>query len=56
MGEGQGGIVVDHWREIPGALERVDEIDPLDCRRYVEERFAPQRMVANYEEAYSTAL
>src|SRR5437764_691974 len=43
MGDGRGGIVVDHWREIPQALERADEIDPLECRRYVEEPFAPQR-------------
>ena len=56
MGEGQGGIVVDHWREIPEALERIDEIDPLECRRYVEERFAPERMVADYEDAYRKAI
>src|SRR5438094_227824 len=45
MGDGQGGIVVDQWREIPEAIARADEIDPLECRRYVEERFAPERMV-----------
>jgi glycosyltransferase involved in cell wall biosynthesis len=56
MGEGQGGVVVDHWREIPQALEQTDEIDPLDCRRYVEEWFAPERMVADYEEAYRKAI
>jgi hypothetical protein len=56
MGDGQGGVVVDHWREIPGAIERADEIDPLECRRYVEERFAPERMVADYEEAYRKAV
>jgi glycosyltransferase involved in cell wall biosynthesis len=56
MGDGQGGIVVDHWREIPAALERADEIDPLDCRHYVEERFAPERMVADYERAYTEAI
>jgi glycosyltransferase involved in cell wall biosynthesis len=56
MGDGQGGIVVDHWREIPDALERIDEIDPLDCRRYAEEQFAPERMVADYEDAYRKAI
>jgi len=56
MGDGRGGVVVDHWREIPGAIERVDEIDPLESRRYVEERFAPERMVADYEEAYRKAV
>jgi glycosyltransferase involved in cell wall biosynthesis len=56
MGDGRGGIVVDHWREIPDALERADEIDPLECRRYVEEQFAPERMVADYERAYGDAI
>ena len=56
MGDGAGGVVVDHWREIPAALERAEEIEPLDCRRYVEERFAPERMVADYERAYEAAV
>jgi glycosyltransferase involved in cell wall biosynthesis len=49
---GLSGIVVDHYREIPDALERADALDPLECRRYVEERFAPQRMVADYVAAF----
>jgi glycosyltransferase involved in cell wall biosynthesis len=53
---GRGGIIVDHHREMPAALEAADELDPLECRRYVEERFAPERMVADYVEAYQTAL
>jgi glycosyltransferase involved in cell wall biosynthesis len=48
----RGGIVVDHWREIPGALERADALEPSDIRRFAEERFAPERMVADYERAY----
>ena len=38
------------------ALEEADAIDPLDCRRYVEERFAPERMVGDYLAAYRDAL
>jgi glycosyltransferase involved in cell wall biosynthesis len=53
---GRGGIIVDHFREMPGALEAADALDPLECRRYVEERFAPERMVADYVDAYQTAL
>jgi glycosyltransferase involved in cell wall biosynthesis len=56
MGDGQGGIVVGDWREIPEAIERIDDVDPLDCRHYVEERFAPERMVADYEEAYRKVI
>jgi hypothetical protein len=40
---------------MPTALERADALDPTECRRYVEERFAPERMVANYLEAYEQA-
>jgi glycosyltransferase involved in cell wall biosynthesis len=53
---GRGGIIVDHAREMPAALEAADALDPLECRRYVEERFAPERMVADYVDAYETAL
>src|SRR5262245_27149588 len=50
--DGHGGIVVDDWREAPAAVERADELDPVECRRYAEERFAPERMVADYVRAY----
>ena len=50
--DGRSGVVVDHFRDIPDALQRADAIEPLECRRYVEERFAPERMVADYERAY----
>jgi glycosyltransferase involved in cell wall biosynthesis len=51
----RGGIVVDDWREAPAALERADELDPVECRRYAEERFAPERMVGDYVRAYEAA-
>jgi glycosyltransferase involved in cell wall biosynthesis len=53
---GRSGIVVDSYREMAGALEAADELEPLECRRYAEERFAPQRMVADYVEAYRAAI
>jgi glycosyltransferase involved in cell wall biosynthesis len=52
--EGRSGIIVDNFREMAAALDRVDEIEPLECRRYVEERFAPERMVADYERVYES--
>ena len=54
--DGRAGIIVDDYREMPAALERADAIDPLECRRYVEERFAPERMVADYDRAYEQAI
>jgi glycosyltransferase involved in cell wall biosynthesis len=54
--DGRSGIVVDTYRDMPAALEQADALDPTECRRYVEERFAPERMVANYVEAYEQAI
>ena len=50
--DGRSGIIVDDYREMPAALDRADALDPLECRRYVEERFAPARMVQAYLSAY----
>jgi glycosyltransferase involved in cell wall biosynthesis len=56
IGDERGGVIVDHWREIPAALERADAIEPVECRRYAEEQFAPERMVEDYENAYLQAI
>jgi glycosyltransferase involved in cell wall biosynthesis len=56
MEDGRGGVIVDSWREMPAALERADKIDPRECRRYAEERFAPERMVGDYVRAYREAI
>ncbi len=53
---GRSGIIVDDYRLMPLALEEADRIDPLECRHYVEERFAPERMVADYLGAYRAAV
>jgi glycosyltransferase involved in cell wall biosynthesis len=53
--DGRSGVIVDSWRDIPEALERADAIEPVECRRYAEELFAPERMVADYERAYEAA-
>jgi glycosyltransferase involved in cell wall biosynthesis len=53
--DSRSGIIVDDYREMPAALERADALDPLECRRYVEERFAPARMVQDYLAAYEHA-
>jgi glycosyltransferase involved in cell wall biosynthesis len=53
---GRGGLIVDHYRAMPLALEEADAIDPWECRHYVEERFAPERMVADYLDAYREAI
>jgi glycosyltransferase involved in cell wall biosynthesis len=53
---GRSGIIVDHYREMAAALDDAARLDPWECRRYVEERFAPERMVADYVAAYRLAI
>jgi glycosyltransferase involved in cell wall biosynthesis len=53
---GRSGIVVDSYREMPAALEQADALDPLECRRYAEERFSPERMVDDYVDAFREAI
>ena len=53
---GRSGLIVDDVAEMVSAIEDADALDPLECRRYVEERFSAQRMVADYVAAYETML
>jgi glycosyltransferase involved in cell wall biosynthesis len=53
---GRSGIIVEHYREMATALEQADALDPRECRRYVEERFSPERMVDDYVRAYREAM
>jgi glycosyltransferase involved in cell wall biosynthesis len=54
--DGLTGVIVDHWQEMPAALERADQLDARDLRRVAEERFSPERMVADYVRAFETAI
>jgi glycosyltransferase involved in cell wall biosynthesis len=54
--DGRSGIIVDDYRQMPAALERADALDPLECRRYVEDRYGPQRMVADYLDVFERAI
>jgi glycosyltransferase involved in cell wall biosynthesis len=54
--DGRTGVIVEDHTGMPAVLEQADGIDPLECRRYVEERFSKERMVEDYEAAYEKAL
>jgi glycosyltransferase involved in cell wall biosynthesis len=54
--DGLTGVIVDEWRQTAAALEQADALDPADMRRTVEERFAPERMVADYVAAYEAVI
>jgi glycosyltransferase involved in cell wall biosynthesis len=54
--DGKTGIIVDEHPEMVAAIPKADRIDPLACRRYVEEQFSAERMVRDYEAAYGAML
>jgi glycosyltransferase involved in cell wall biosynthesis len=54
--DGVTGIIVDDWADLGAALEAAERLDPAAMRKAVEERFSPQRMVADYVAAYEAAL
>ena len=55
---GRTGIIVDHYREMEDAaiLEQIDKLDPMVLRKEVEERFSPERMVAEHIAAYEATI
>ena len=50
---GRTGFIVDTPDEMVEAFARIDEIDPAECRRAVEERFGSDAFVAAHEAAYA---
>jgi glycogen synthase len=50
--DGVTGILVDSAEEMARAVERVGEINPMACRRHVEQNFSAARMAAEYERLY----
>jgi glycosyltransferase involved in cell wall biosynthesis len=54
--DGVTGVIVDDWQDMGAALERADAIDAQMQRRVDEERFSPQRMVADYMTAYEATI
>ena len=53
---GVSGIIVESSGEMAAALEQADRLNPLECRRYVEDRFSAERIVADYLAAYEQML
>ena len=53
---GPSGVIVDDYRQMAAALEEADARSARVCRRFAEERFSPERMVADYVEAYRGAM
>lgn len=53
---GVNGFLADSPEEFREYMGRVNEIDPMDCRRTVEERFSYQQMSRQYLKLYRSVL
>jgi len=53
---GRTGFIVDTIDEMVDAARHIDEIDPQECRKAVEERFGIDRFVVAHEDAYRRML
>lgn len=53
---GVNGFLANNEEEFVEYMERINEIDPADCRKSVEERFSANAMAAAYIERYNEVL
>lgn len=49
---GRTGLICDDVAELPQALARVGDIDPIACVAHVEDNFSAERMARGYEPVY----
>ena len=54
--DGKTGFVVDSMSEMIGAVDRIDDIDPRECRRHVRKNFSIAKMANKYSELYQRAV
>ena len=56
ISEGVTGFLVDNTEEALAKLEIVPTLERRECRRWVQERFSKERMVAEYLKVYETII
>lgn len=53
---GVNGFLAENEEEFAEYMQRVDEINPVDCRKSVEEKFSAQVMARNYIDRYKEII
>jgi glycosyltransferase involved in cell wall biosynthesis len=56
VAEGRSGFVVDDEDEMAAAVDRLDELDPAQCRAAVAERYDVDVVTSAYESAYRRVI
>ncbi len=54
--DGKTGFVVNSLDDMIGAVDRLDSIDPYECRRHVQNHFSMTSMALKYSELYQQIL
>ncbi len=54
--DGKTGFVVNSLDDMVGAVDRLDSIDPYECRRHVQNHFSMTSMASKYSELYQQIL
>jgi glycosyltransferase involved in cell wall biosynthesis len=50
------GYILKSTRDVKNALKTVETINPLDCRKKVEDKFTVEKMVKEYEKLYKKII
>lgn len=54
--DGKTGFIVKNPKEMVEAVKKIGQIDRLECRRWVEEKFSIGKMIDEYEKVYYKIL
>lgn len=54
--DGETGFVVNNIEEAVRAVKKIEEIERIDCRKWVEKKFTQETMVERYEKLYYKLL
>ncbi|MCM8787366.1 MAG: glycosyltransferase family 4 protein [Candidatus Omnitrophica bacterium] len=50
------GFIVNNLKQAMHALQNIDEIDRIKCRKYIEKNFSVKKMVDGYEKIYREVI
>ena len=53
---GETGFIADNYREFVSYAKKVDDIEPKNCRRWVEKKFSIGAMTDGYEKVYKKIM